>query len=243
MTSQKLTPAQQNRLLVDKHYPGSMCIIAAANNAYAGWLPLFEYCAMRAYPEYDVRTINLGDMPPYVSALVRFISPEIEEIAAKYDYCLITDADILIGPEDPNIVDQHCRSMEKHGTGCYDNCMLGDDRCPGVHFVTKEWWDKTRKARYMLEACHSVLNAIEGADERALLSIINESNLAWPGLLPHPWAIHGLHAGKFRKIPRLDLDQFETDILTALQKDKAFLELLKLPASPNLDRLFKKLIK
>lgn len=218
---------------INAHYlampnPGRCCIGTQVSGVYQWYIPLFVYCARRAWPEYEIAVYVAGrlelpealwdgvcgctprlEAPPLchagqeglVTAAERFL---VEPKAWKSaDYCLITDVDILMVPESPYLVDQHMMSLRRFGLDCYDNYVSdywqGQPRLPGVHFVTREWWDVTRDAREtehkrLLEKgpdcyCH---------DEVMLARIVCESGLSLNDKRKVS-ALHGLHLGDWRR--------------------------------------------
>jgi hypothetical protein len=94
--------------------------------------------------------------------------------------------------------------MRKNNLRCYDNYVSAtrgmEYRCPGVHFVTREWWDATRAARekYGKELMEHGAQGFDH-DEWMLGKIIEESGLPRPPATPNLWAHHGLHLGDFRR--------------------------------------------
>jgi hypothetical protein len=236
-----MTPAERQLTVANKHYPGTMRIATMHNDAYEKWVPLWRYCIKKAYPQYESFCIAYNDASGYKSAALRFCHPSMDGILSKYDYSIITDVDILIYRENPNIVDQHCRSMELQGNPIYDNWTFDGDRCQGVHFVSKEWWPRTRKVREKYYDHLQKFEVGEGFDERMLLDIIRQCGLPEPDREPQTWCMHGIHIGKYRKYPKLQLEAKESTFLAELRDDKEFNKMLSEPGAPSLYWLYQKL--
>lgn len=199
-------------------FPGSMCIFTIAGGPYQYFAPLFVKLCKRAYPQYDCKVLVPGDMEiqkvpgiisaqtilpfqnPLMCAATRFlVSPEW---LVEYDYCLITDVDMLIIQETPDIVSQHMMWMDICGTEYFNNWLMEPQRMPGVHFVRKGWWEITAKSR-KAETEHLFELAANQAikphhDEYMLYRIARDSGLPPAGWSPMPWNHHGQHLGTLR---------------------------------------------
>jgi hypothetical protein len=96
------------------------------------------------------------------------------------------------------------RSMMRTGLQCYDNYISGRGaggrpKVPGVNFVTREWWERTRSAR----ETHRNNLLKNGStswewDEIMLGWIIEMSKLPISEEL-RLWAHHGIHLGDWRR--------------------------------------------
>ena len=204
-------------------------IATVYDKAYEAYEPLFRYCCQKAYPEYECHTWNRdhwGEVfkpGPYTTAALRFLLNEVGEI--DYDAYLITDIDILIRREQPDFIAQHLNHMKWNSLECYDNCDHGD-HMPGVHFVTKEWWPRTKAARekYLAVLWERPANLAE--DEVILRKVVVESGLrtSTNAIL---WAVHGLHLGRFRNqnIQAIRFQPNEFEFLDSLMADDKFMEL------------------
>jgi len=218
-----LSPAQENRKWSAVKFEGSLAIMTIVSGDYQWYLPLWFYCIQKelegavpiayvrgaldpALPCKDLVTTN-SELDPYptdgyTTAALRFLHDDHK--LRQYDYCLITDCDMLMMKEDPNLVNQHMRACCRYGLGCYHNYVSqwveGQPRVPGVHFVTRHWWDRTAEAR----AAWAKDLQIRGAhswewDELMLGKIINQSGLTRPPEEPALWAHHGVHLGDYRR--------------------------------------------
>ena len=193
-----MTPAQISRSLMSIPNPGKCVVFTMVHGKYLAYIPLFLYMIRRAYPEYFAHVfavnpentkinslVDLGvsiiELPEkkdmgYFTAAMRFLHSD--NILSTHEYCLITDIDMMIVREDMNIVDQHMLDIRRNDLGCYSNYINNGDRCPGVHFVTKEWWDKTAEQRDMEKDFLFSMDSITyDYDEKMLLRIIRESGL------------------------------------------------------------------
>jgi len=193
-----------------------VCITTMVSGVYEWYIPLFIYCGTQAYPEYDFKVFLRGktELPQsyrqyvmenaYVSyphngpttAAVRFLEGEKE--LGDYDCCLITDVDILLMREEPELISQHLAHMEHYGLECYCNYQSHEVpdgiRCSGVHFITKDWWEKTREERekWMFNAKNGRLSE-KDSDEYMLGDIIQQSGLPDPPKQQFLWNHHGIH--------------------------------------------------
>lgn len=199
------------------------CITTTVNENYAAFAPIFAYCAKRAYPEYDCEVFYVN-ATPFNAATLRFVHGE--DKLSQYDYCLITDADIIIKREMPVFANQHVSHMLANGLICYDNCDHGD-HMPGIHFVTREWWSKTRLAREKVLDKITREPATRAQDEQFLWQIVKDSGLP---MSKHPllWATHGLHLGRFRGkgINAVRFQPNEFEFLASLAGDSVFMGLI-----------------
>jgi hypothetical protein len=234
---------------------GSFCVTTIVSGNYQWYIPIFLYSLKMAVRDAEARIYVRGpcilpdvwkktciELPDeykregYNTAALRFCysDPELEQ----FDYCLITDIDIMMQFESIHPVDQHMRSLMKNNLECYDNYIStnGADgkRVPGVHFVTKAWWARTAAAR---DRHRAVLREEEikeyDYDERMLYRIIHESGLPEPPKLPNLWAHHGVHLGDWRrdveskrfKKTRMQADNYLW--IKTLLSDRAFLSVMK----------------
>lgn len=227
------TPAKRNRALAEKTYPGTVLVATCANREYLHYSDLFSYCIRKAYPDYRSVVSPIPDfIHPYAAAAMRFAEPSFEGMATDYTYTLITDIDILHYRESVPPHVQHCREMEKHGLSCYSNHTLDGGQCPGVHFVTKDWWEKTRESRHEEQAIlvrmhqRDITELRAGYDERALLRIIRKSDLEEPPAKAPPLSCHGIHLGKWRKRRgrKIQVDPAESTAAKAFLADEGFMD-------------------
>lgn len=236
-----MTPAQVNKELMKISNIGTCCIFTVVTGSYVWYTPMFLFMLRKAYPEYTARILTDSDdteiltqtgvekcMPfgrmvdaGYRAACKRFLFSD--EILRSFDYVLITDIDIMIIREANSIVDQHMLSLRKNNLECYDNYTANGDRCPGVHFVTRDWWNRTKTARA------EEANAIERQeiveydyDERMLKRIIGYSGLPIPSARANLWAHHGEHLGAWR---RGNPQVWNTAAVQQMLNDKEFMDI------------------
>jgi len=216
------------------------CITTVVNEEYAPFAPMFKYCAQKAYPDATVFVFHVGKdtthwfdgiidwpenaMSKYVPASLRFLVGD--SVLGDFDFCLMTDVDILINRENPNLFDQHLAHMKANGLTCYDNCDHGD-HMPGVHFVTRAWWEKTAKARTKWTNRLKETVPGVGEDEQILREVVRDSKLPVAnGIIT--WAVHGIHLGRFRNksINAVRFQPNEFEFVHSLLSDSVFMELV-----------------
>ena len=221
----KESPAQKGRritklaepLLVDK----KTCITTIVSGDYIHYAPIFHYCTKKAYPEHDCKIFIRGNkldwydtkdfiynppcldrypLKPFTTASLRFV--ECEAYLKDYDYVLINDIDMIMNPNEDFL---KCRveGMLKDDTECYENFISNQQRgqrlrLAGIHFVTKDWWDRTRLARIKHSDYLKDNEVPYDHDEYMLGQIVLDSKLNLPSGLIKLWNHHGLHLGDYR---------------------------------------------
>jgi len=240
-----MTTAQRNRELLKIKNPGELTIFTVVNGDYVWYIPMFIYAIKKAYPDCKLRIIADTDdkdillhkevlrVPMIVSedsgyraACTRFLYDD--DTLINSDYVLITDIDMMFYREEMSIVDQHMLDLRFNDLECYSNCTTNGDRCPGVHFVTKDWWRKTEDARQKEAEKLSDLGVIPwDYDEQMLRRIIISSGLKEPPAGQNLWAFHGVHIGEYRhKIRQGDRKKWKvTEHSMALVSDDKFVEI------------------
>ena len=266
----KRNAARQKKITVsttaqkpERRHPGQLAIFAVADADYAPLLPLWALCARRACPDCDLHVITRNcDAPAGVAAACRRRDDDLlndgrvaaslrflvgDDALSRYDYCLITDADILMYPETMHIADQHAEAMILDDTGCYENWLLeyigADPRLLGVHFVTKGWWKITEQARQReLEALGAVSAPGYNYDEVMLGRIVRDSQLRLPPPKVKMWRHHGIHLGPLRRTKNATqrISAHESLLLSWLLHDEAAKKVVEqtVAALPDLKRLF-----
>ena len=194
-----------------------MCHITVVNGPYVWYLPLFVHQLQKAYPEYELHILAdteetdilslkgvrkfdspKGEDSGYRAACLRFLHSD--ETLEGFDYCLITDCDMMIVRESLSIVDQHMLDLRKNNLQCYSNYTSMGNKCPGIHFVTKEWWSRTAVARGKeKDAIDATKNVVYDHDEKMLRRLIIDSHLPTPPDKINPWTYHGEHLGDWRR--------------------------------------------
>jgi hypothetical protein len=171
----------------------------------------------------------------YTTAALRF-TWDYQDID-YYDYVLITDIDMLHRKETPSLVDQRMMDLRVYGLGCYSNYVssedMGEDRMPGVHFVTKGWWEKTKAVRkkYQDQLLQSGADTWS-CDERMIAKIVKECGLPKQKGELKLFMMHGVHLGDWRR--RINakekhhpaLGAHDQDQIKALLQDAAFMALV-----------------
>ena len=141
------------------------CFIVVVNKAYRGYVPLYVYFALRAYPESFVRVYYLDNedgLGEDVSRLVNSPNWSIEcsykmdyprhadelktlrwvlydDVIKGFDTVYIGDVDIPLSIETPGLIDEHLRHCDFLGLP-YSNVwrMTGgqkQNRASGLHFI------------------------------------------------------------------------------------------------------------
>lgn len=249
-----VSPSQRNREFMNIVNSGKCCITTIVSGDYQWYIPLFLDRIYKEYGEYDVKVFVRGaiDLPKkYCKDVMRFPSaldkcPKnglftaamrflvCEEELRDYDYVYIADVDAIIMREERMLVDQHMAFLRMNKLWCYNNYLVGATRCPGTHFVTKEWWDVTRESRHTeLRKLEKKRKIYKDYDEEMLYRIIKESKLSLPPNAPNLWAHHGIHLGSIRD--RVNAKEkhypqpnaFEQLYMKKLLEDDEFMEIVK----------------
>jgi len=204
-----------------------LCIVALAEGRYKKYIGLFTLCARTAYPEYDVLVIQTKPDAAAVKTL-HFASCEryLLDFSA-YKYVYITDIDMMIMREQPDLLSFHLKEIEQTGLP-YSNVPrwhepFGENRLTGLHFVTREWWDITREARKReLEKLRKgEIGNCKCDDELMLMRIAKESGLTIPKNSNLVIRHHGIHIGTFRDNKDKTLQTIKTAVSKRVTPDFA----------------------
>ena len=242
---EKITPEQKDyseNIHKKTQRANTLCISTAVVGKYQWYIPLFVEMIKKNQPEANIKIFLLGeneliedpelwesvkkyivvedikglDLSGEVVASLRHVT--FDKYLNSYDYTLITDVDIMF--DNSSIVSMHRRAMRNDGNKYYDNAVIGT-AMPGVHFVSKEWWSKTVKAR--AEVLKKLSNGCKkGDDEKYLAEIVSNSDIPSPKTGIKLSSIHGLHLGRYRNRNRY------SQIITGGEIAKAILENPKL---------------
>jgi hypothetical protein len=265
-----LSPSARNKLFAGMNFEGRLAITTIVSGQYQWYLPLWFYCIEKELPSatpiayirgyiepipYKIgansklsagnKILNSTDrFGPYTTAALRFTYDD-EELR-QYDYVLITDCDILMQSETPSLINQHVRACYKNELGCYHNYISArtpaGPKVPGVHFVTKQWWDKTKDVRAIYQKRLLTTGAETwDFDELMLYKIIKESGLPEPPKDYCIWAHHGIHLGDYRrrinnKMPGPPPHGAQLAQMRRLMADKEFMALVE-QCAPYLQNL------
>jgi len=177
-----------------------LTIYTAASGHYIDYLPLWGYCAKKAYSKSEVSYDTFLDpIVPHYAACFRLLT-EIHDT----EYVYINDADMMILPEDQTLFDFHTKQMEEDDL-CYSNSPRtkepeGQHRLTGLHFCNQEWYSKTREARvkylHMLDVGEIGNHKFD--DEKMLMQVAKKSGLEIPQPRPLLQRHHGIHIGTIR---------------------------------------------
>ncbi len=214
-----------------------LLITTWAVGRYKVYSDLFKFAINKAYPEYDVHVFESDvQEPKYYGACVRFLADD--EMFADYKYVYITDIDMMIVREPVSILDFHTAEINETGL-CYSNSPRGMeergfDRLTGLHFVTRDWWDKTKDARrkYMLMLNSCRIGEIAIHDELMLMDIVKESGLqVAPPKRDLICRHHGLHLGTVRAHKHETLQKLRRDVFirVSVQRAKEWLKVVETP--------------
>jgi len=195
-------------------------IYTVVDEKYRNYVELFLKSCEISFPEYDVQIRFGGPWEPSESrvipnqyidlpnnkatyATLRFCTkPEGYE---KYDYVYITDIDMVLIRDSMLLHEKHLRAMELRGLIEYENTAypigIHGYRMPGVHFVTRDYWDKTEEQRgYQFERLKDANSArYREYDECTLYRIVHDSGLKITNKGHEEWRWHGVHLGRYLK--------------------------------------------
>jgi hypothetical protein len=217
-----MPPSKRNKMFAEIANDGRLCFCTIVSGVYQWYIPLFRHCAEYAYPLAAIKILIRGkcELPAkhmkgvsiidtrdmkddgYTTAALRFVW-DYQDIE-YYDYALITDIDLLHRHEITSLFDQRMMDLSVHKLDCYSNYVsaqdMGEDRMPGVHFVTKDWWKKTAEARKKyLDILKEKGPDSWSFDERMITKIVRESGLNVQKGEQKLWQMHGLHLGDYRR--------------------------------------------
>ncbi len=259
----------------------SFCITTMVSEEYQWYIPLFIDRIRKEYPEYSVKVILRGKndlighselwnrIEPYIyidkddphptdglfTAAYRFLAGQTYYM--DYDYILMTDVDILVKRESPGILEKHLEAMKIRKLTYYNNYViddrLGKKMMPGVHFMSRAWWEKTTGIRKLF--LKNLLESEEiqkGADEKLLYWIVLESGVEISDVKYDLFANHGIHLGEYRKqlssrFP-IEIDAITQKYIEKLYEDDEFMFLVEkcgsqLPEILEMFSIFKRAVK
>src|SRR5574343_1717775 len=157
-------------------------ISTVVDEQYSHYVPLFDYCAHRAYPDAEIEVLysNRAEQK-YRAACSRYLidfskkfDPEIGERAPTRFY--ITDVDMLLLPELISLVEFHEAEMVESGLP-YSNSHRsvqeerGLERMTGLHYCNRKWYADTIDEReaIMLEMAEGKIGDGRIDDELILM--------------------------------------------------------------------------
>lgn len=268
MTDQSLmTPAQINRFWAKKSYTGSLGVFTMVSGNYQWYLPMFFDRLAKELPEAEPLVYVRGEVvipepwaskclkpeglptfsgknEGYTTAALRYVYSDTN--IESHDYVFITDCDMLHMAEDPSLINQHMRHLNRFGLGCYSNYVSAwvnaKPRCPGIHFVTQKWWKQTAESRKTeLESLvQAGCSPSWEHDELMLGKIVVCSGLEMTSEQAL-WAHHGIHLGDWRR--RIQMKHqypppgaSHQTYIRKLLADPKFMEIVDLCA-PHLDKM------
>ena len=195
-------------------------ITTVVDAKYMAFAPMFVYCCRQAYPEYDVKIIlrdkclylldcetvlEFQGFPRYLynTIALRFVVPL--ENYDGYDYVWITDIDIMMMREDPQLANVHEKQMVETKM-CYSNSLrnkdhyLGSKSLSGLHFATQEWFDRVEpeRRRYYDLLQRGLVGLYREYDGVMLYRMCERSGVRLPGKYKLIKRHGGIHLGSFR---------------------------------------------
>jgi hypothetical protein len=203
-------------------------IFAVYDEAYLGYAEMWRFCIRRAYPECAVNCMmeTATGKPKWYAACKRLlITPPMYGGEDVY----VTDIDMMILPEIPTLYNFHHSEMIETGL-CYSNTprnnvdeLYSRDRLTGLHYATKEWYDRTAEARkkYLeqLEAGRVGTQRID--DELILMKVCQESGLGIPPKHNLIKRHHGIHVGIIRAYFNHGIPIIRTKMKTRISPEMA----------------------
>jgi hypothetical protein len=184
-----------------------LLIYAAASGRYRNYIDMWKVFIETAYPECGVYVREVTDdelkgKQRYYAACIGYV--EKPPIADGYEYFFITDIDVMICQENPNLMESRLNDL----IGCYSNTRRDQDftgeigRLTAPHFFHSSWWDKTREARNHFK--HELESGTIGRNlwdnEVILYKLAKLSGLKIPPV-GDPFKYHcGIHLGNQRNI-------------------------------------------
>lgn len=209
--------------------------VVSADN-YQNYIPL--YChALRAWFKDDINIFLRGQLSTNCAAALPQNDPKIRiiqnafdgypfkpsttnalrfivdnEILSSYDYCMITDIDLLILQDPwawhlPQITKQHPFSGYHGATRkpvrseiCRAWAGLFERVAGGYFCVGRPWWQATLSARtkYSLALADGRYGVYREQDEVMLARIIKDSKMQVPKSKFYPRELRGIHLGDFK---------------------------------------------
>lgn len=202
-----------------------LCLTTVVDDKYMAYLPLFVFCANKAYPNYIVRLFIRNRCPynlkawrlhceliplfenfpryEYMSIALRFVIDKT--YFADCDFVYITDIDMMIMREHRDI--EYFHRMEMSQTKlCYSNSLrnaahyAGNNSLTGLHFASRAWFEKTNdlSAEYRMSLREGLIGTYREYDGVMLYRIADRGACGLPGKYKLTKRHHGIHLGNFR---------------------------------------------
>lgn len=206
-----------------------LCLTTVVDEYYAAYIPMFVWCAKKAYPDYHVRIYVRGKCPPCDGAEIiqdafagypkcgnntialRFVLPP--EDFKKFDYIYITDIDMMLMKESvcgtgfATLPDFHLAEMQKTNL-CYSNSIRnskhwkGTESLSGLHFCHRDWFDAVERSVINYRQYLKEVEVRREYDGHMLYNIVKDSGMGLPGKYRLVKRHHGIHLGNFRLFKR-----------------------------------------
>ena len=203
--------------VVDSRYQNYIPIfLYAMNQSYPEYhIKIFTHGILKSpvltalhYLKYDNYEIHEGlfdsfHYSKYAPISWRFVVPP--SCYEGYDNVYITDIDMMIMPEKVDFLYYHLNEMGETGL-CYSNSLRnskhwkGTESFTGLHFASKEWFERTEKARqkYEIKLRLGRVGEKREYDGHMLYLMAKESGLEICKKLKLAERHHGVHLGNFR---------------------------------------------
>jgi len=145
----------------------------------------------------------------------------------KQEYVYVTDVDMIILHELPELMVFHLHEMGLHEL-CYSNTRrdkepLGDKRVTGLHFASHEWYKKTEDLRriYMHMLNNGEIARGRFDDELMLNHILVKSQMPAPNLKNLIKRHHGIHLGTVRAYINHSRERLNAELRRRISKTQA----------------------
>ena len=203
-------------------------LFVVVSGAYQWYVPMWRYCASRAYPEAKLAVIwhGSGDSPtpdPEAqelsavsfnqidssipvsgpsTACLRFLIDPSTITGSDCKYTLITDVDVLHRREEPDLIKQHLSNMAQNDLGAYSNYIHNQGehlpRMQGVHFATQAWWKATAEERKIWTESLTDVPPCDPNQDEYMLASIAINSGLKTSTGLNLWQTHGIHLGSSR---------------------------------------------
>lgn len=206
-----------------------LCLTTVVDRYYAPYIPMFVWCARKAYPDYHVRIYVRGKYPPVKGAEIienafsgypdcgnntialRFVLPPAD--FEGFDYIYITDIDMMLMKESvcgtgfATLADFHLAEMAKTGL-CYSNSIRnskhwkGVESLSGLHFCRNDWFEAVERSAMGFRDYLKQVEVRREYDGHMLYMMVKDAGLGLPGKYRLVKRHHGIHMGNFRLFSR-----------------------------------------
>ena len=202
------------------------------------YVPAYAHFLSKAYPDADILVNLTGGMSSLNSEAVKHLGPKVTikentcpnlpqlpssvnllrflvPPGGEWDYCIITDADLLLFPGDVSHFEWHKRQMDSigacyyahHGPYKYPERFEGgwhgrrERQAGGFVLVTREWVERTSNIReaLLLLLMQGKLGTYREEDEVTLCNINKSCGFPIDKNKRFPAELRGIHLGDFKE--------------------------------------------